>query len=54
VPDILIEDDCESIIGEKEITVTFVNPKVKQKKSVVIKEFSGIDNLPDNLSELLK
>ena len=55
MPDILIEDDCESIGREKEMTITFINPKIKQKiRSIVVKEFSGIDNLPDNLNELLK
>lgn len=53
VPDILIEDDCESIGGEKEMTITFIKPEIKQKiKSIVIKEFSGIDDLPDDLEEL--
>jgi hypothetical protein len=54
IPDVLIEDDCESIGGEKEMTITFVKPEIKQKiKSVVIKEFAGIDNLPDNAQDLL-
>lgn len=54
VPDVLIEDDCESIGGEKEMTITFVRPQIKQKiKSIVVKEFSGIDHLPDNLKDLL-
>jgi len=54
IPDVLIEDNCESIGGEKEMTITFVKPEIKQKiKSVVVKEFSGIDYLPDNLKELL-
>ena len=53
--DVLIEDDCESIGGEKEMTITFVKPEIKQKiKSIVVKEFSGIDNLPDQIIELLK
>jgi hypothetical protein len=52
-PDILIEDDCESIGGEKEMTYTHIKPEIKnQIKSVVIKEFSGIDSLPDNLDAL--
>ena len=52
MPDILIEDDCESI-GKGEITYTHINPdKQKLIKSIIIKEFSGIDNLPDNLKEL--
>ena len=55
VPDVLIEDDCESIGGEKEMTITFIKPEIKEKiKSIVIKEFGGIDYLPDNLDELLK
>ena len=53
MPDILIEDDCESIGGEAEMTYPHIKPELKNKiKSVVIKEFSGIDNLPDNVSEL--
>lgn len=55
VPDVLIEDDCESIGGEKEMTITFVKPEIKQRiKSIVVKEFSGIDNLPNEINELLK
>lgn len=54
MPDILIEDDCESIGGKKEMTITNVNPIIKNKiKSIIIKEFSGIDNLPDKLDELM-
>lgn len=54
IPDILIEDDCESIGGEKEMTITYVKPEIKQKiKSIVVKEFNGIDNLPGNLNDLL-
>ena len=53
IPDVLIEDDCESIGGAKEMTITFVMPEIKQRiKSIVIKEFSGIDNLPDDLKFL--
>ncbi|MBI4066733.1 hypothetical protein HY411_03375 [Candidatus Gottesmanbacteria bacterium] len=55
VPDILIEDDCESIGGEKEMTITFINPEIKRRiKSIAIREFGGIDHLPDDLSELLR
>lgn len=54
-PDVLIEDNCESIGGEKEMTITFIRPDVKQRiKSIAIKEFGGIDHLPDDLSELFK
>lgn len=53
IPDVLIEDDCESICGEKEMTITFVKPEIKQKiKSIIVREFSGIDNLPDDLKVL--
>jgi hypothetical protein len=53
IPDVLIEDDCESIGGEKEMTITFVKPEIKKKiKSIVVKEFSGIDNLANNLKDL--
>lgn len=54
MPDILIEDDCESIGGAKEMTITFIKPEVKQRiKSIAIKEFGGVDHLPDDLSQLL-
>jgi len=55
IPDILIEDGYESIGGEKEMIITFVKPEIKPKiKSVVVKEFSGIDDLPNNLEDLTK
>jgi len=51
IPDILIEDDCESIGGINEMTITHVKPEIKNKiKSISIKEFGGIDHLPNNLS----
>lgn len=53
MPDILIEDDCESIGGTDEMTITHVKPKLKKKiKSIVVKEFSGLDHLPDRISAL--
>jgi len=53
MPDILIEDDCESIGGEKEMTYTNMNTNAKEKvHSVTVKEFSGIDCLPDDLNQL--
>ncbi len=52
MPDILVEDDCKSIGGKKEMTITNINPKIKKKiKSIVLREFGGIDNLPDILSK---
>jgi hypothetical protein len=55
MPDILIEDDCESIGGKKEMTYTFIKPALKRKiKLIAVKEFGGIDHLPDDLDELVK
>lgn len=53
MPDILIEDDCESIGGEIEMTYPHIPEKYRSKvKSVIVKEFDGIDSLPDSLNEL--
>lgn len=53
VPDVFIEDDCESI-GEEEITITHVKLNVRGNiKSILIKEFAGIDHLPDKIDKLL-
>jgi hypothetical protein len=55
LPDILIEDDCESIGGKKEKTYPHIKPEPKARiKSIVVKEFGGIDHLPDNLTELIR
>lgn len=53
MPDIIVEDDCESIGGEIEMTYPHIRADLKKKiKSVVVKEFGGIDYLPDKI-ELL-
>ncbi|OGE71166.1 hypothetical protein A2617_01400 [Candidatus Daviesbacteria bacterium RIFOXYD1_FULL_41_10] len=53
LPDILIEDDCESIGGEIEMCYPNIKPEIKEKiKHIIVKEFQGIDHLPDNLDEL--
>ena len=53
LPDILIEDDCESI-GKEEMTYPSLRPELKAKiKSIVVKELIGIDHLPDKVSGLL-
>lgn len=45
-PDVLIEDDCKSIGGEKEWCITNVKKEVKQNiKSIIVEEFKGIDNI---------
>jgi hypothetical protein len=49
-PDILIEDNCESIGGKKEMTITYIKPNIKKNiKHITIKEFGGIDKLPNKL-----
>lgn len=53
MPDFLIEDDCESIGGEKEMTYPQIKSEAKTKiKSIVVKEFGGIDHLPELISSL--
>ncbi|MEK7061313.1 MAG: hypothetical protein AAB954_01480 [Patescibacteria group bacterium] len=53
MPDILIEDDCASIGGKWQMTYPHINRDLKKKiKSIVVKEFSGIDTLPDDASKL--
>lgn len=55
MPDILIEDDCESIGGEVEMTYPHIREDLKSKiKSIVVKEFQGIDHLPDSIQELVQ
>jgi hypothetical protein len=55
MPDVIVEDDCESIGGETEMTYPGIKPELKSKiKSIVVKEFGGIDHLPDNPTELMR
>jgi hypothetical protein len=52
-PDILIEDDCKSIGGSKQMCITYVNDALKQNiKSIIVKEFQGIDDLPGEVNRL--
>jgi hypothetical protein len=52
-PDVLIEDDCESV-GAEEITYHQIPPKTRARiKSIIVPEFGGVDRLPDSLTELL-
>ncbi|MGV8981680.1 hypothetical protein [Clostridium sp.] len=54
IPDILIEDDCESIGGRIQMVYPNISYSVKNKiKSIIVKEFSGIDNLPSDINELM-
>jgi hypothetical protein len=49
LPDVLIEDDCESIGGESEMVYPHVNLETKARvKSIAVKEFGGLDHLPDD------
>lgn len=53
MPDVLIEDDCESIGGIEKMIYTHIKGDLKKKiKSVVVKEFEGVDHLPDDLENL--
>jgi len=52
-PDVLIEDDCESI-GAGQITYPQIPAALQARiKSIIIPEFGGIDHLPDNPQALL-
>ncbi|TLN15741.1 hypothetical protein FDZ71_07145 [bacterium] len=54
LPDVIVEDDCESIGGEEEMTYPHIKKELRSRiKSVVVKEFGGIDHLPDNLADLM-
>ena len=51
-PDVLIEDDCESI-GAAELTYPQIPPAQRARiKSIVVPEFGGMDHLPDDLEAL--
>ena len=53
LPDILIEDDCRSIGGKWQWCITQVRSELRaQMKSIVVREFKGIDHLPDGLDDL--
>ncbi len=54
-PDLIVEDDCESIGGEPEMTYPHLRPDLKRHiRSVVVREFGGIDALPDDPARLLR
>lgn len=54
LPNILIEDDCESIGGKKEMVYTHIKPHLQKKITlIVVREFEGIDHLPDDISNLI-
>lgn len=43
-PTVLIEDDCESIGGQSEMISSTLSNEIR---TIVLKEFEGIDKLPD-------
>lgn len=50
MPDVIVEDDCESIGGEIEMTYPNISEGARQKiKFISVKEFEGIDHLSDKL-----
>lgn len=52
-PDILIEDDCRSIGGSWQMCITHIDPQIKDTiKSIVVKEFMGIDHLSFSVQDL--
>jgi len=54
LPDVIVEDDCESIGGEEEMTYPYIKQELRSRiKSIVVKEFGGIDHLPDNVTDLV-
>ena len=49
-PDILIEDDCKSIGGQREWCVTNVRTEIKERiHSIIVPEFKGIDDVKIDL-----
>ena len=55
LPDVIVEDDCESIGGEIQMTYPHIRPEFKVRiKSIIIPEAGGIDHLPDDIHALMK
>jgi hypothetical protein len=53
-PDVLIEDDCESIGGVSEMAITLVEPGIRRRiSSIPVMEFDGVDHPPDDLGQLM-
>lgn len=48
-PDVLIEDDCESIGGAEEMASPHLSPEARARiTAIVVPEFGGIDHLTDD------
>lgn len=55
LPDVLVEDDCESIGGEPEMTFPHLPFEARAKiRSIVVKEFAGLEDLPEDVRELVR
>ena len=55
MPDVLLEDDCESFGGQKHMAFPNLSPELQGRiRSIVIPEFGGLDHLPDDLSGLVR
>jgi hypothetical protein len=55
LPDLIVEDDCESIGGTIEMVYPNLKPELQERiKSIVVREFEGINYVPDQISELMK
>jgi hypothetical protein len=55
LPNVIVEDDCESIGGKIEMVYPNLKRELKNKiNSIIVKEFGGIDYIPDKISELMK
>ena len=55
MPDVIIEDDCESIGGQVEMTYPHLQPEEQARiVGIVVREFEGIDHLPDTQSHLVR
>jgi hypothetical protein len=53
--DVLVEDDCQSIGGTAQTCAAELNPASRQSlRCVVLPEFHGLADLPDDPSELFK
>src|SRR5919204_383291 len=54
-PDVIVEDDCESIGGTNEMTYPALPERARERiASVVVREFEGIDHLPDDPALLVR
>ena len=49
MPDVLLEDDCESFGGQKNMAFPHLRPELQARiKSIVVPEFGGLEHLPDD------